>query len=224
MPLVELPPEPVRLDNLINGSWATPSGASYLDVRSPYTGQVIGQVPLTPPAEVERAVAAADRAFAGWSSTPIKERAQAIFKMRELMLAGLERLAHSAAGEAGKTVAEARAEVLKGIEVAEFALSLQNLDTGGVLEVSRGITCEYRREPLGVVAGITPFNFPAMVPMWMFPIALALGNTFIWKPSEKVPLTANLIGALMNEAGFPPGVFSVVHGGKPASFISAPIR
>ena len=214
MPLVQLPPEPVRLANLIAGAWSTPPGATYLDVRSPYTGQVIGSVPLTPASEVERAVAAAHEAFAGWSATPIKERAQVIFKMRELLLANLERLAHSAAGEAGKTVAEGRAEFLKGIEVAEFALSLQNVDSGGVLEVSRGITCEYRREPLGVVAGVTPFNFPAMVPMWMFPIALALGNTFVWKPSEKVPLTANEIGKLMIEAGFPPGVFSIVHGGR----------
>ena len=213
-PLVQLPAEPVWLDNLIAGVWSTPPGATHLDVQSPYTGQVIGRVPLTPAAEVDRAVRAAHQAFAGWSATPIKERSQILFRMRELLLGSLDRLAHSAAGEAGKTVAEARAEILKGVEVTEFALSLQNSDAGAVLEVSRGITCESRREPLGVVAGVTPFNFPVMVPMWMFPIALALGNTFIWKPSEKVPLTANLLGALLVEAGFPPGVFSIVHGGR----------
>ena len=111
---------------------------------------------------------------------------------------------------------EARAGVLKGVEVVEYALSLQNLDAGGSLEVSRGVRCEVRREPLGVVAGITPFNFPAMVPMWMFPIAITLGNAFVLKPSEKVPLTALLLGELMVQAGYPKGVFSVVHGGRAA--------
>ncbi|HKU45077.1 MAG TPA: aldehyde dehydrogenase family protein, partial [Polyangiales bacterium] len=114
--------------------------------------------------------------------------------------------------EAGKTVAEARAGVEKGIEVVEYALALQNLDAGGTLEVSRGVRCELRREPLGVVAGITPFNFPAMVPMWMFPIAITLGNAFVLKPSEKVPLTSLMLAELMREAVYPPGVFSLVHG------------
>ncbi len=102
------------------------------------------------------------------------------------------------------------------MEIIEFALSLQNMDSGSALEVSRGVTCETRREPIGVVAGITPFNFPAMVPMWMYPIAVTLGNAFILKPSEKVPLTADLTGELMREAGYPPGVFSIVHGGRDA--------
>jgi len=151
-----------------------------------------------------------------WRQLPLKERTQYLFRFRELVLAHLDELADSAAAEAGKTVAEARAGVLKGIEVAEFALSLQNLDDGGGLEVSRGVTCEVRREPLGVVAGITPFNFPAMVPMWMFPIALTVGNAFVLKPSEKVPITACRLGQLLLDAGYPPGVFSIVHGARDA--------
>jgi malonate-semialdehyde dehydrogenase (acetylating)/methylmalonate-semialdehyde dehydrogenase len=126
----------------------------------------------------------------------------------------LELLAHSAARECGKTVAEGRAEVLKGIEVLEFAVGLQDSDVGGALDVSRGVRCEYVREPLGVTVGITPFNFPAMVPMWMIPIAIAVGNAFILKPSDKVPFTPSLLGELMLEAGLPKGIFSIVHGGK----------
>jgi malonate-semialdehyde dehydrogenase (acetylating)/methylmalonate-semialdehyde dehydrogenase len=145
---------------------------------------------------------------------PIKERTTVLLRFRELLLRDLDQLAHYAAWEAGKTLAEGRAEVLKGIEVLEYASSLQNSDTGGVLEVSRGVTCEYRREPLGVVAGITPFNFPAMVPMWMIPIAIALGNSFILKPSDRVPYTPCRIAEIFAEAGLPPGVFTILQGGK----------
>jgi malonate-semialdehyde dehydrogenase (acetylating) / methylmalonate-semialdehyde dehydrogenase len=212
--LVELPNEPTLCKNLIAGQAEAPEGVQYLNVTSPYTGSVIGKVPLSGPKEVTRAVEAAKRAQPEWGATPVKERTQKLFKYRELIERNLERLAHSAAGEAGKTVAEARAGVLKGIEVIEFALSIQNFDTGGTLEVSRGVTCEYRREPLGVVAGVTPFNFPAMVPLWLYPIAVTLGNSFVLKPSEKVPLTPSILGELMVEAGFPAGVFSIVHGGR----------
>jgi len=214
--LVTLPREPRVLDNLVGGAWRRPPDATYVDVTSPYTGTVIGKVPMSDKTEVDRAVAAAKLAQPGWFAVPLKERTQRLFQFRQLLLDHADRLAHSAAGEAGKTVAEARAGVMKGVEVVEFALSIQNLDSGGSMEVSRGVTCEYRREPLGVVAGITPFNFPAMVPMWMFPIAITLGNAFVLKPSEKVPLTANLLGELMIEAGFPPGVFTIVHGGREA--------
>ena len=154
------------------------------------------------------AVAAAKKAAADWREVPFKERAQLLFRLRDLLYKHLDRLSNSAACEAGKTAAEGRAGVLKGIEVLEFAIGVQNCDNGGVLEVSRGVTCELRREPMGVCVGITPFNFPAMVPMWMFPIAIALGNAFILKPSEKVPLTACLLGQMTADAGFPPGLFS----------------
>jgi malonate-semialdehyde dehydrogenase (acetylating)/methylmalonate-semialdehyde dehydrogenase len=212
---VVLPKSPFECQNLVGGAWSTPGGGEHLDVRSPYTGEVIGRVPLTPPTEVARVVAAARAAAPGWRDTPLRERTTRMFRFRELLEKHLDELAHSAAAESGKTVGEGRAGVQKGMEVVEFALSIQNLDTGGAMEVSRGISCEYRREPLGVVAGITPFNFPAMVPMWMFPIAVTLGNAFVLKPSEKVPITACRLGALMVEAGFPPGVFSIVHGNAP---------
>jgi malonate-semialdehyde dehydrogenase (acetylating)/methylmalonate-semialdehyde dehydrogenase len=214
--LVNLPSEIQVCRNLVGGAWQAPEGGGELEVRSPYTGGVIGRVPLTPPAGVARAVERAAEAFPAWRDAPLRERTRCMAQFRRRLEDELESLAHSAAAEAGKTVAEARAGLQKGLEVVEFALSLQNLDTGGAMEVSRGVTCEYRREPLGVVAGVTPFNFPAMVPLWMFPIALTLGNCFVLKPSEKVPLTACRLGALVAEAGVPAGVFSVVHGGREA--------
>ena len=213
MKLVEVPESIITCKNLVGGEWLT-SPSPHQDVVSPYTGKVIGRVPLSTAAEVARTVQAAAKAAPGWRRMPIKERTQLLFRFRDLVLQNVDRLGHSAAAEAGKTVAEARAGVLKGIEVVEFALSLQNMDDGGALEVSRGVSCEVRREPLGVVAGITPFNFPAMVPMWLFPIAITLGNTFVLKPSEKVPLTPQILGELLLAAGFPPGVFNIVNGGR----------
>ncbi len=213
MKLVELPPAPVTCRNLSGGAWH-PVAGRVRDVRSPYTGQVIGHVGESSAAEVAAAVAAAHAAAPAWRDLPLKERAQYLFKFRDLLLTHLDRLAHLAAAEAGKTVAEARAGVLKGVEVVEFALSLQNIDAGGAMTVSRGVTCQVSREPLGVVAGITPFNFPAMVPLWMYPVALAVGNCFVLKPSEKVPLTSQVIGELFQTAGLPPGVFSIVNGGE----------
>ena len=144
----------------------------------------------------------------------MKERAQVLFRFRDILLRDIKKIAQRISSECGKTLSEAEAEVFKGIEVTEFAVSLQNLDVGGRLEVSRGVFCEYRREPLGVVAGVTPFNFPAMVPMWMIPIALALGDAFVWKPSDKTPLTSKLLADALAEAGLPKGVFSIAHGGR----------
>jgi malonate-semialdehyde dehydrogenase (acetylating)/methylmalonate-semialdehyde dehydrogenase len=213
---VKIPQRPLQSDHWIGGEMCPPSSGKYLDVKSPYNAAVIGQVALGNKNDVEKAVAAAKKAFPAWRATPAKERAQLLFKFRELVLANLDELAHLAAAESGKTLSEARAEVLKGVEVTEFALSLQNSDSGGIMDVSRGVSCELRREPLGVVAGIVPFNFPAMVPMWMYPIAIALGNCFVLKPSEKVPLTSQRIAALTREAGFPPGVFSLLNGTRDA--------
>ncbi len=204
---------PRALTNLGRGV-AAHTSASALNVVSPYTGQVLGSVPDSDPHEVDRIVRGAAEAAPAWARVPIKERTLPLFRFRELVLKYLEDLAHSAARESGKTVAEGRAGVLKGVEVIEYALSLQNLDAGGSLEVSTGVRCEVRREPLGVVVGITPFNFPAMVPMWLFPIAVTLGNAFVLKPSEKVPLTAAMLGELMLKAGYPTGVFSIVNGGR----------
>jgi malonate-semialdehyde dehydrogenase (acetylating)/methylmalonate-semialdehyde dehydrogenase len=213
---IKIPTKPVICDHWIGGESCPPASGSWQDVISPYNGTTIGRVAIGNGTDVAAAVAAAQKAFPAWRATPMKERAQALFKFRDLVLANIEELSHLAASESGKTFAEARAEVMKGIEVTEFALSLQNSDSGGIMDVSRGVSCELRREPLGVVAGIVPFNFPAMVPMWMYPIAIALGNCFILKPSEKVPLTSQRIARLTREAGFPPGVFSLVNGTREA--------
>jgi malonate-semialdehyde dehydrogenase (acetylating) / methylmalonate-semialdehyde dehydrogenase len=210
---VRMPATPIEGGNLVGGRFERPSGGPLIEVHSPYTGQLLGSVPNSDARAVARVVAAAESAQEAWGRTPIKERSAPLYRFRELVLSRLDELAHSAARECGKTVEEARAGVLKGVEVVEYALSLQNLERGASLEVSRGVRCEERREALGVVCGITPFNFPAMVPMWMFPIAITLGNAFVLKPSEKVPLTSLLLGELMLAAGFPAGVFSLVHGG-----------
>ena len=198
--------------NLAGGDWQSAASGARIEVRSPQTGELLGSVPDSAAADVANVVSAAAQAAPSWARTPIKERTAPLFRFRALLLERLDALAHSASRESGKTVGEARAGVEKGIEVVEYALGLQNLDQGASLEVSRGVRCELRREPLGVVAGITPFNFPAMVPLWMFPIAITLGNAFVLKPSEKVPLTSLMLAELMREAGYPPGVFSLVHG------------
>jgi malonate-semialdehyde dehydrogenase (acetylating)/methylmalonate-semialdehyde dehydrogenase len=207
-----MPSASIAGGNLVGGRFERPAHLPLIEVRSPYNGQLLGSVPDSDPQEVARVVAAAEAAQEGWAATPIKERSAPLYKFRELVLIRLDDLAHSAARECGKTVEEARAGVLKGVEVVEYALSLQNLERGASVEVSRGVRCEERREPLGVVCGITPFNFPAMVPMWMFPIAITMGNAFVLKPSEKVPLTSLMLGELMLAAGFPKGIFSLVHG------------
>src|SRR6187397_289391 len=205
----------VTAQNLVGSAWQAPSAAGELALVSPWTGQVIGSVGMSGPADVEAIVAAAREPAALWAKTPLKERVRPLSRFHELVTQALDELSETVALESGKTEAEARAGLLRGLEVVEFAESLPNLDRGGALEVSRGVTCEYRREPLGIVAGITPFNFPAMVPLWMFPIAITLGNAFVLKPSEKVPLTSLMLAELMGEAGYPPGVFSLVHGRAP---------
>lgn len=208
-----VPNSTVLCRNLVGGEWRESRGPS-INVISPYTGGVVGKVPMSSIDETNQAITAARAASSAWRRVPIKERTQILLRFRECVLAHLDELSNCVALESGKTLAEARAGVLKGVEVAEYAASLQNLDSGGALEVSRGVSCRVERVPLGVVAGITPFNFPAMVPMWQFPIAVTLGNAFILKPSEKVPLTADLLGRYMVEAGYPAGVFSIVHGGR----------
>jgi malonate-semialdehyde dehydrogenase (acetylating) / methylmalonate-semialdehyde dehydrogenase len=202
--------------NLRGGVWAPARSGRELEVRSPYTGQAIGSVPDSSSDDVDEIVQAAAAAWPTWASTPVKERVRPLQRFAEIATRKADELAALVALESGKTRNEALAGIQRGLEVVEFAVSLPNLDRGGALDVSRGVTCEYRREPLGVVAGITPFNFPAMVPMWMFPIALAVGNAFVLKPSEKVPLSACLLGEWLLEAGLAPGLFSLLHGGRAA--------
>jgi malonate-semialdehyde dehydrogenase (acetylating) / methylmalonate-semialdehyde dehydrogenase len=212
--LVDLPERPYVGANFVAGAAKSRAQrGEIIEVFSPYNGQLLGSVPDSSAAELDEAVQAAKRAASAWGRWSLKERTAPLFRFRALLHEHIDSLSHSVAAESGKTLAEARAGLEKGIEVVEYALSLQNLEQGASLEVSRGVRCELRREPLGVVAGITPFNFPAMVPMWMFPIAVTLGNAFILKPSEKVPFTSLRLAELMREAGYPDGVFSVVHGG-----------
>ncbi|MGC4095312.1 MAG: CoA-acylating methylmalonate-semialdehyde dehydrogenase [Polyangiaceae bacterium] len=197
----------------MGSSWQAPTGRE-LSVSSPWTGATLGKLRASSAEDVERVVQAARVPLEDWARTPIKERVRPLLRFRELAQAHADEIARIASAESGKTVAEALAGLQRGLEVVEFAASLPNLDHGGALEVSRGVTCEYRREPLGIVAGVTPFNFPAMVPLWMFPIALTLGNAFILKPSEKVPLSSVRMAQLMLEAGYAPGLFSVVQGDR----------
>ena len=185
-------------------------------LRSPLDGAVLGEVQLAAAEEVDRTVRAAEQAFELWSITPIKERVQPLFRFKQLVEEQIGELAALITAESGKTKAESEAGLRKGLEVVEFATSLPVVMRGGLLEVSRGVDCYSRRYPIGVVAGITPFNFPAMVPMWMFPIAIACGNTFVLKPSEQVPLTPLRLAELLHDAGVPAGVFNVLQGDREA--------
>jgi malonate-semialdehyde dehydrogenase (acetylating) / methylmalonate-semialdehyde dehydrogenase len=196
------------------GGQPVSGGAAVLDVFDPGVGEVISQVPLGGSAEVDRAVQVAKAAFPDWSALPIKERVQVFYRYKTLLETHLPELAALVTEENGKIESEARAEVEKAIEVVEFACALPQTAPGEILEVSRGVDCRIDRLPLGVVASITPFNFPNMVPHWTIPNALALGNAMVLKPSELVPLSAVRIGQLLEEAGLPKGVFNVVHGGR----------
>ena len=186
----------------------------YLDVYNPSDGSVISRVPLSSRDDVDRAVQVAQAAYPAWSTMPIKERVQVFFRYRALLERDIEELTALVTEENGKVYAEAKAEILKSMELTEFACSLPQIASGEVLEVSRGVECRIERFPLGVVASIAPFNFPNMVPNWTIPNAIALGNCLILKPSELVPLSANRLAELLKEAGLPEGVFQVVHGGK----------
>ena len=200
---------------LIDGRWRASAAERHEPVYNPATGEVIGWVPFATEEEVAEAVSAAARAFPAWRATPPIERARLMFRYKELLERHFEELALLITRENGKTLADARGELRRGIEVVEFATGAPTLLLGEMAEdVARGIDSELVRVPLGVVAGICPFNFPAMIPLWMFPLALVCGNTFVLKPSERTPLSAVRLGELLLEAGVPEGVFNIVHGGK----------
>jgi malonate-semialdehyde dehydrogenase (acetylating)/methylmalonate-semialdehyde dehydrogenase len=202
---------------LIGGRVEPSSGDRRGDVFNPSTGRVQAQVPFCTPAEIDRAVRAAHDALPAWSATPAVERAKVMFRFRELLQSRIEELAALVTREHGKTIAEARAEMQRGVEMVEFACGIPSLLMGQALEnLATNVDCETSRHPVGVCVGITPFNFPSMVPLWMFPVALMCGNTFVLKPSEKVPLSAMKLGELLSEAGLPSGVFNIVHGDKTA--------
>jgi malonate-semialdehyde dehydrogenase (acetylating)/methylmalonate-semialdehyde dehydrogenase len=200
---------------LINGEWLQPKIAG-TPVFNPSTGEVIAECPAGGAAEVEGAVTAAAAAFPAWRDTPAVERARLFFRYRQLVERDFDKLCRVVSREHGKTHAEARGSVYRGLENIEYACGIPSLLFGDTLEnLARGVDCETLWQPLGVCAGITPFNFPVMVPLWMYPLAIAAGNTFVLKPSEKVPLSAVLLGELLTEAGAPKGVFNIVHGGRP---------
>jgi malonate-semialdehyde dehydrogenase (acetylating)/methylmalonate-semialdehyde dehydrogenase len=202
---------------LVGNEWWQPEVQAYVQVHNPSRGEVIARAPLCGPAEVDRAVQAAAEAFPAWSRMPAQARATRMFAFKALLEANFEQLAALVTRENGKTLDEARGDVRRGIEVVEFACGIAHLSKGEALpQVAEHLDGITLREPLGVCVGITPFNFPAMVPLWMFPLAIACGNTFVLKPSEKVPLTAVRLGQLALEAGFPAGVLNLVYGGRDA--------
>ena len=201
----------------INGQKIASVSQRYADVINPANGEAIRQVPLASNADIERAVSAAKAAFPGWRDTTPLRRARILNKFRELLEANRDELARLTSEEHGKTLADAAGSVQRGIEVVEFAVGVPHLLKGEHAEnVGRGVDCHSMLQPLGVCAGITPFNFPAMVPMWMFPVAIACGNTFILKPSEKVPSCSLRMAELFTQAGLPDGVLNVVPGDKEA--------
>src|SRR5687767_10898824 len=204
-----------QVRNYVGGSFVA-ADRPLLDVYDPSSGAVISRVPLSAADDVDAAVRSAKAAFPAWAATPIKERVQVFYRYKTLLERDIDELAALVTEENGKIESEARAEVLKSAELTEFACSLPQIAPGEVLEVSRGVECRIERFPVGVVASITPFNFPNMVPNWSIPNAIALGNCMILKPSELVPLSAARIAELLKEAGLPDGVLQIVHGGKDA--------
>jgi malonate-semialdehyde dehydrogenase (acetylating)/methylmalonate-semialdehyde dehydrogenase len=204
-----------RLSMLEAGKWVASTSDRFGQVFNPSTGQLIAEVPFCTEEEVDRVVRAAAEALPAWAAIPVVERVHVLYRFRQICLDRFEELAKCVTREHGKTPAEARASVQRAIEVVEFACGMPSLIMGDTLaNIAQNVDSETTRHPVGVCVGITPFNFPVMVPIWMFPIAIACGNTFVLKPSERVPLSANLLGEILVAAGLPPGVFSIVHGDK----------
>lgn len=201
------------LKNFVNGQWVDSTTTEYLDIPNPATGELLATVPISTKEDVEQAVQAAKSAFVTWRKVPVPKRARILFKFQQLLSDTHEELAKLLVMENGKSYKEAHGEVLRGIECVEFASGVPTLMMGETLaDISEDIDSEMFRYPLGVIGGITPFNFPMMVPCWMFPIAIACGNTFVLKPSERTPLLANRLAELLSDAGLPNGVFNIVHG------------
>ncbi|MGA7305592.1 MAG: CoA-acylating methylmalonate-semialdehyde dehydrogenase [Rhodothermales bacterium] len=202
------------IPNIIAGKSAISETTRRLPVTKPMTGEVIAHVPMSDGADLDAAVSAAAGAQKEWCALPLKDRVQVMYRFKTLIESNIGHLADVITTENGKTLPESRGSILRAIECVEFAASLPQMASGEVQEVSRGVECKTVRQPLGVVAGITPFNFPFMVPLWMVPMAISLGNAFILKPSEQTPLSALEIARLLQDAGLPDGIFSVVHGDR----------
>ncbi len=200
----------------INGDAHPSSSDEWIEVTNPTNNQVIGQVPCATNEEIELAVNGASKAFQMWRNTPVPERARLMLSYQHLLKENHEELARIVSSETGKTHADAKGDVWRGIEVVEQAANIASLIMGEMVEnVASDIDTYSFSQPLGVCAGVTPFNFPAMIPLWMFPLAIAAGNAFILKPSEQVPFTAMKLAQLFSQAGAPPGLLQVLHGGKP---------
>src|SRR5579883_2073338 len=205
------------LANLVGEKWQRPSGCKTLPVFDPATGEIIEEVPLSGEREVDDAVRAAKQAYVRWSASSVTERVELMFRFKALLEAHREELAALVTRHHGKTLEEARGEVRRGIDVVDFACGAPTLLQGRTLrQVSAGVDQDLHRFPVGVAVGITPFNFPVMIPLWMFPLAVVCGNTFVLKPSERTPLGAVRLAQLFQEAGFPEGVLNVVHGDQTA--------
>ena len=204
-----------RLRNFVNGTWRDPDATETLKVLNPASAQVLAEVPLSPAAEVDLAVAAASQAFPEWRRRPAGERIQPLFKLKALLEENLDALARTITEECGKTYAESVGELRRAIENVETACGIPSLMQGTINEdIAPGIDEFMIRQPLGVVAAITPFNFPGMIPFWFLPYALATGNCFLLKPSERVPITSAKLFQLLETAGFPAGVVQLVNGGR----------
>ena len=203
------------IQNYINGQWTDSLATESTEVINPATGEIIAHCPMGTSAEVDTAVAAAKAAFVDWRQTPVIDRIQPLFRLKPLLEAAAEDLAHQVTLEHGKTLVEARGSVKRGIQMVETACGMPAMMMGKIQEdIAPGIDSFSINRPMGVFACIAPFNFPAMVPMWFWPFAVACGNTFVLKPSERVPLTQLKIFDLLDAAGFPPGVLNMVQGGR----------
>ncbi|MGD0618888.1 MAG: CoA-acylating methylmalonate-semialdehyde dehydrogenase [Bryobacteraceae bacterium] len=201
----------------VNGAWEKPNGRTMGPVMNPATGEIIAEVAYATAVDIDRVVRAAHEAFLKWRDVPVVDRVQVLYRFKALLDKHADDIAATLTRENGKTTEDARAEVRRMIQMVEVACGMPSLMMGDSLnDVAQGIDCKTIRQPLGVCAGITPFNFPAMVPTWMYPFAIACGNTFVLKPSEKVPLTPTRAIELLHDAGLPPGVLNLVHGGKEA--------
>lgn len=199
----------------INGEWVKPAGRATAPVTNPATGEVLAEVPLAIAGDVDHCVETAHAAYLQWRDVPVVDRVQVLYRYKALLESHAGDLANVLTSENGKTLEDARAEVRRGIQMVEVACGMPTLMMGDSLnDVAQGIDCKTIRQPLGVCVGITPFNFPAMVPMWMYPFAIAAGNAFILKPSERVPLTPSLAVDLIHEAGLPKGVMNLIHGDR----------
>ena len=204
--------------NYVGGEWQEADASGHLDIENPSTGESIGSVPLSTPAEVDGAVAAARDAFPGWRRTPVSQRASCLYALRELLQEKQDKISRTLVVEMGKSLPDAAAEMKRCVQNIEAACGMPVLQQGDkMIGSAAGIDGEVIRMPIGVFAAITPFNFPAMAPFWFIPYAIATGNTFVLKPSEQTPLTMERVTECIHETGLPPGVYNLVNGDKDAA-------